>query len=86
MPRLAKTIFQLEVNDKEYNVRYNGTLSCPETREQRKHNERLMRALLADNDLLTFLYNIVNPVVRCKRREARKAAKKASSVCHGELP
>ena len=75
MPRLAKTIFRLEVTDKEYQVRYSGTLSCPETREQRKHNERLMRALIADDNLLTFLYNIVNPVVRYKRREARKAAK-----------
>ena len=41
-------------------------------KEERKHNERLMRALLASDELLTFCYNIVMPVVRNKRREARK--------------
>ena len=74
MARLKKTIFLLEVNDQEYHVQYNGTLSAPETREQWKHNERLMRALLADDRLLNFLYNIVTPVVRCKRRETKKTA------------
>ena len=76
MPRIAKTVFKMEVNENEYNVLYNGTLSCPETREQRKHNERLMRALLASDELLTFLYNIVDPVVRYKRREAKRQARK----------
>lgn len=74
MARLKKTTFLLEVNDQEYHVQYNGTLSAPETREQWKHNERLMRALLADDRLLNFLYNIVTPVVRCKRRETKKTA------------
>ena len=74
MARLKKTTFLLEVNDHEYHVQYNGSLSAPETREQWKHNERLMRALIADDRLLNFLYNIVTPVVRCKRREAKKAA------------
>ena len=74
MARLKKTTFLLEVNDQEYHVQYNGTLSAPETCEQWKHNERLMRALLADDRLLNFLYNIVTPVVRCKRRETKKTA------------
>lgn len=75
MPRFKKTIFQMEVTEKEYNVSYSGTLAKPETREQRKHNERLMQALIADDKLLTFLYNIVTPVVRYKRREAKKQRK-----------
>ena len=65
----------MEANDKEYYVRTNCSIKNPKTREQCKHDERLMRALTADEELLTFLYNIVNPVVRYMRREARKRAK-----------
>jgi hypothetical protein len=72
MPRFKKTTLIIEVSDREYCVRYNGTFSCPQTPEQRKHNERLMRAIYANDQLLNFLYNIVTPVVRCKRREAKK--------------
>ena len=54
MARIAKTIFRMEVNEKEYHVTYNGTLTFPETPKQRKHNERLMRALIANDDLLNF--------------------------------
>lgn len=75
MARFPKTILHIEVNDKEYNVKYNGTIKEPQTKEQLKHNERIMNMLLASDELLSFFYNIVNPVVRCKRREARKAAK-----------
>ena len=75
MAGIKKTILMLEVNDKEYHVSYNGTFSFPITVEERRHNERLMNVLHANDDLLNFLYNIVMPVVRCKRREARKAAK-----------
>lgn len=75
MPKYKKTIFQLEVTDSEFTVRYTGELTEPQTKEDRKHNLRLMRALIANDTLLTFLYNIVNPVVRYKRREAAKKAK-----------
>ena len=77
MSKLKKTILHIEVDDKQFEVQYNGSLSEPQTREQHKHNERLMRALLADDKLLTFFYNIIMPVVRCKRREARKKVSKA---------
>ena len=66
----------MEVNEKEYQVSYTGTLTFPETHEQLKHNERLMLALIANDDLLTFLYNIIMPVVKLKRREAKRADKK----------
>ena len=72
MSRLPKTFLKMEVTDTEYTVKYNGTLSCPQTKEQRKHNERLMRTLYENEDILNFLYNIVTPIVRLKRREARK--------------
>ena len=72
MPRIKKTSLTIEVTDSEYHVKYTGSLIEPQTKEERKHNERLMRALLASDELLTFCYNIVMPVVRYKRREARK--------------
>lgn len=72
MARIAKTFFQMEVTDTDYSIQYNGSFTEPQTKEQRKHNERLMRALIADEVLLNFFYNIVMPVVRLKRREAKK--------------
>ena len=78
MPKIKKTFFQMEVTDSEYTIKYNGSLTEPKTPEQRKHNERLMRALIASDELLTFFYNIVTPVVRLKRREAKK---KGASPC-----
>lgn len=76
MPRIKKTSLTIEVTDSEYHVKYTGSLIEPQTKEQSKHNERLMRALLASDELLTFCYNIVMPVVRYKRREARKEGKR----------
>ena len=72
MARIKKTSLTIEVTNDEYHVKYTGSLIEPQTKEQRKHNERLMWALLASDELLTFCYNIVMPVVRYKRREARK--------------
>ena len=61
MPRIKKTSLTIEVTDSEYHVKYTGTLIAAQTKEERKHNERLMRALLASDELLTFCYNIVMP-------------------------
>ena len=73
---IKKTIFHLEVNSKEYEASYTGTFKFPETQIDRKHDERIMSVLMENDDLLNFLYRLVNPVVRYKRREARKAARK----------
>jgi len=73
---IKKTIFHLEVNSREYKVSYTGSFKFPETNIDRKHDERIMSALMENDDLLNFLYRLVNPVVRYKRREARKAARK----------
>ena len=69
---IKKTIFHLEVNSKEYEASYTGTFKFPETKIDRKHDERIMSVLMENDDLLNFLYRLVNPVVRYKRREARK--------------
>ena len=73
---IKKTIFHLEVNSKEYEASYTGTFKFPESKIDRKHDERIMSVLMENDDLLNFLYRLVNPVVRYKRREARKAAHK----------
>ena len=73
---IKKTIFHLEVNSKEYEASYTGTFKFPESKIDRKHDERIMSVLMENDDLLNFLYRLVNPVVRYKRREARKAARK----------
>ena len=77
---IKKTIFHLEVNSREYDATYTGTFKFPETKIDRKHDERIMSALMANEELLNFLYRLVTPVVRCKRREARKAARKAQTI------
>lgn len=74
MAKIKKTTLLIEVTDSEFHVQYNGSLSAPETKEQFKHNERLMKALLSDERLFNFAYNIFMPVMKCKKREAKKSA------------
>lgn len=72
MSRIRKTILNIEVDDKEYNVQYTGKITEVRTKEELKHDTRLMDALIASDELLNFFYRIVMPVVRFKRREAKK--------------
>ena len=80
MSRIPKTILRIEVNDNEYNVRYNGQIKYDPDKTARKHDERLMRMLMADDDLLNFFYSIVTPVIRFKRREARRNAQQRDNI------
>ena len=85
MPRIPKTIFHLEVSDRIYDAKYTGSFKFSNDKTARKHDERLMDVLIADDVLLNFLYGIVMPVVRFKRREAkRKAKEQASQTNHDE--
>lgn len=79
MSTIKKTVLTIEVSDRAFNASYTGTFSKPQTKEQQKHNERLIKALIYDDKLLEFMYNIVNPVVRYKRRQARKQAQGQSN-------
>ena len=72
MARIPKTILKIEVNDKEYHVLYTGNFKCNADKTARKHDERLMRMLMDSDETLEFLYSIVTPVVRYKKREARR--------------
>lgn len=67
-----KTIFLMEVTNKEFNIQYSGKISGEKTKEQFKHDARLMRALYACPQALAFLTGIVSAVNRCKTREAKK--------------
>lgn len=79
MPRIPKTILNIEVNDKTYHVLYSGSFKYSNDKTARKHDQRLMEMLMASDEMLEFFYSLVMPVVRYKRREARKAAKKQSN-------
>ena len=75
MPKIKKTILHIEVDDKEFDIKYSGSYEIPETKLQMKHDERLIRMLVADEKVFNFFYRIVAPVIRFKKREAKKAAK-----------
>ena len=75
MPKIKKTTLFVEVDDKEFTVSYSGTLAKPHTREELKHNERLIKILISDDKLMDFFYNIVNPAVRYRKNKARKERK-----------
>lgn len=79
MAKIKKTTLFVEVDDKEFTVSYSGTLAKPHTREELKHNERLIRILISDDTLMEFFYNIVNLAVRYRKNKARKARKQAQA-------
>ena len=82
-----KTILLIEVNAKEYNVKYSGgirpdwnTLTETERREVLRHDGRLADALISlPEEVYERFAMIFRAVERCKRREARRAAKEADS-------
>ena len=78
MPRMKKTVLHLEVNEKEWTLKSNLSLDYPQITDKIafKHDERIMRALMSDDKLFRLFYRLVEPVLRCKRRDARRAAKK----------
>ena len=73
MAKSRKTTLLIEVTAKEWRAQYNGTFKNP-TKEQFKHDARLMSALISSPELFAFFNRILTPVIRCKRREARKKA------------
>jgi len=73
MAKIKKTTLFVEVDDKEFTVSYSGKFDKPQTREERKHNERLIRVLISDDELMEFFSNIVNAAVGYRKCKARKA-------------
>lgn len=80
MAKIKKTTLFVEVDDKEFRVAYSGAYDEPQTPEQRKHNERLIRILISNDKLMEFFYNIVNAALSYRMNKARKARKLAQTA------
>ena len=72
MARLAKTILILEVDNKEFNLKYTGSIEFPEDKIGVKHDERIIQAMLEDERLYKLFFRLVDPVTRYKKREAKR--------------
>ena len=70
-----KTILIIEVDKNEWNIKYTGSLLPTEDKEVFKLDARLMNMLTSDDRVLEFWNRILQPVLRYKRREARRNAK-----------
>ena len=87
-----KTILSIEVTNSNYTVRYSGGfkpdwdhLSEAERKIIHRHDDRLIRALLACPDAFNRIAGFVHAIERFKQREAKKQAKQAkddSSSAH----
>ena len=75
MSKSRKTTLILEVNANEWHVQYTGSIKPPTDKDKFKHDARIMMALNSSDELLDFFYRLIDPVIRYKRRKARKAAK-----------
>lgn len=78
-----KTILLIEATSKQWHIKYSGqfgsdrsNLSKSEQREQLRHDGRIVNALLSmPDEIYQRIAMIFRAVERCKRREARRAAK-----------
>ena len=78
-----KTILHIEVNNKEFNIKYSGNIVEESTnKDDIKHDERLMRMLASDKKVFDFFFRIVEPARRFYVREAKKKQKKSLSPTH----
>ena len=71
-----KTILHIEVTSKEYSIQYSGSLiEAPTSKDALKHDERILRMLVADRKAFDFFYRLVEPARRFYIREAKKKLK-----------
>ena len=71
-----KTIIIIEVTNSEYTLQYSGSLIAPTTsKEALKHDERILRMLVADRRIFDFFFRLVEPARRFYIREAKKKLK-----------
>ena len=74
-----KTILQIEVTNKDFNIQYSGNIVEESTnKDDIKHDERLMRMLASEKKVFDFFYRIVEPARRFYVREAKKKQKNPS--------
>ena len=75
-----KTILQIEVTNKDFNIQYSGNIVEESTnKDDIKHDERLMRMLASNKKVFDFFFRIVEPARRFYVREAKKKQKKSLS-------
>jgi hypothetical protein len=68
-----KTILHIEVTSSDFEIQYNGAIAeMPTSKEDLKHDERLMRMLASNRQAFDFFYRIVEPARRFYKREEQK--------------
>ena len=71
-----KTILHIEVNNKDFEIQYNGSIAeMPTSKDDLKHDERLMRMLVSNKQAFDFFFRIVEPARRFYKREDKKKLK-----------
>ena len=71
-----KTILHIEVTGKEYSIQYSGSLiEAPTSKENFKHDERILRMLVSDRKVFDFFFRLVEPARRFYLREEKKKRK-----------
>ena len=76
-----KTILHIEVTNSKFAIRYTGSLiEAPTSKEDFKHDERIMRMLVSNRKAFDFLFRLVEPARRFYIREAKKKRKEESAT------
>ena len=71
-----ETILRIEVTNKEYSIQYSGSIAqSPTSKENLKHDERILQMLVADRKVFDFFFRLVEPARRFYVREAKKKRK-----------
>ena len=71
-----KTILNIEVTNKDFNVQYSGSIVEPTTsKDELKHDERLITMLVSNRKVFDFFFRIVEPARRYYQREEKKKQK-----------
>jgi len=71
-----KTILNIEVTNKDFNVQYSGSIVEPTaSKEAFKHDERLITMLVSNRKVFDFFFRIVEPARRYYLREEKKKRK-----------
>ena len=72
MSKIKKTILHVEVDEHDFHIQYTGSIQRKDDQTAFKHDERLIRMLLANDDIFDLFWRVTSPVMRYKRRKERK--------------
>lgn len=71
-----KTILHIEVINSNYSIQYSGSIAqSPTSKENFKHDERILRMLVSDRKVFDFFFRLVEPARRFYLREEKKKRK-----------